>query len=122
MPDRTINWGDSETEASYRTQDDDPAGGGNFVVVEDLDGGLIPLQYNPTTGKVETAVPIDTGSNDITTTGAVSAGTLEADGSLSGPTASKGDIVTVESNPDTIPVFFDATTGEPLVPDLENPQ
>ena len=80
MPDRTINWGDSETEASYRTQDDDPAGGGNFVVVEDLDGGLIPLQYNPTSGKVETAVPIDTGSNDITTTGEVSAGTLEANG------------------------------------------
>ena len=47
---------------------------------------------------------------------------LEADSSLSGPTASEGDVVTVESNPDTIPVFFDSATGEPLVPDLENPQ
>ena len=91
MPDRTINWGDSETEASYRTQDDDPAGGGNFVVVEDLDGGLIPLQYNPTTGKVETAVPIDTGSNDITTTGEVSAGTLEATGTFTDPAGNEYD-------------------------------
>lgn len=48
--------------------------------------------------------------------------TLEASSSLSGPTASEGDVVTLADNPDTIPVFFDAQTGEPLVPDLENPQ
>ena len=111
MPDRTINWGDSETEASYRTQDDDPAGGGNFVVVEDLDGNLIPLQYNPTSGALETAVPIDTGSNDITTTGEVSAGTLEADKEFVPPVvATEADLpdptnvpvgaeITVESDP-----------------------
>ena len=80
MPDRTLNWGDPADAATrYRTRDDDPAGGGNFVVVEDLDGNLIPLQYNPTSGALETAVPIDTGSNNITTTGTVSTGTLEAD-------------------------------------------
>jgi len=44
---------------------------------------------------------------------------LEASGSLSGPTASEGDVVTLPDNPDTIPVFFDAQTGEPLYPDLE---
>ena len=81
MPDRTLNYGDPADAATrYRTRDDDPAGGGNFVVVEDLDGNLIPLQYNPTSGALETAVPIDTGDNDITTTGTVSTGTLEAGG------------------------------------------
>ena len=80
MPDRTLNYGDPADAATrYRTRDDDPAGGGNFVVVEDLDGNLIPLQYNPTSGALETAVPIDTGSNNITTTGTVSTETLEAD-------------------------------------------
>jgi len=46
-------------------------------------------------------------------------GSLEADGSLSGPTASEGDVVTVPDNPDVVPIYFDATTGEPLYPDLE---
>jgi len=41
---------------------------------------------------------------------------------LSGPTASEGDIVSVPDNPNVVPIFFDATTGDPLVPDLEDPQ
>lgn len=45
--------------------------------------------------------------------------TLEASGSLSGPTASEGDVVTLPDNPDVVPIFFDAQTGEPLYPDLE---
>lgn len=51
--------------------------------------------------------------------GGASVEALEATGSLSGPTASEGDTVTVPSNPDVVPIYFDATTGEPLVPDLE---
>jgi len=51
--------------------------------------------------------------------GEMSVTALEASGSLSGPTASEGDVVTLPDNPDTIPVFFDAQTGEPLYPDLE---
>jgi len=46
-------------------------------------------------------------------------GSLEADGSLSGPTASEGDVVTLPDNPDVVPIYFDAQTGEPLYPDLE---
>jgi len=99
--DRTLNWGDpADAGTRYRTRDDDPAGGGNFVVVEDLDGGLIPLQYNPTTGKVETAVPVDTGSNDITTTGAVSAATLEAGERSVGSVAA---VMTMTTNQTGIP-------------------
>jgi hypothetical protein len=45
--------------------------------------------------------------------------TLKAGGSLSGPTASEGDVVTVPDNPDVVPIYFDAQTGEPLYPDLE---
>jgi hypothetical protein len=44
---------------------------------------------------------------------------LEADKGLKGPTASEGDVVTLPSNPDVVPIFFDAQTGQPLVPDLE---
>ena len=93
MPDKTLYWGDpADAGTRYRTRDDDPAGGGNFVVVEDLDGNLIPLQYNPTSGALETAVPIDTGSNNITTTGTVSTGTLEADATLKGASRQDGDL------------------------------
>jgi hypothetical protein len=45
--------------------------------------------------------------------------TLEANTELNGPTASEGDVVTLPSNPDVVPIFFDAQTGQPLVPDLE---
>ena len=38
---------------------------------------------------------------------------------LSGPTASEGDVVTLPEDPHVVPIFFDAQTGQPLVPDLE---
>ena len=49
----------------------------------------------------------------------VSADALEADTELSGPTASEGDVVTLPEDPGVVPIFFDAQTGQPLVPDLE---
>ena len=48
----------------------------------------------------------------------IDAASVSAD-ELSGPTASEGDVVTLPEDPDTIPIFFDAETGDPLVPDLE---
>ena len=51
--------------------------------------------------------------------GGISVPTLEADTELSGATASEGDVVTLPEDPDTIPIFFDSETGDPLVPDLE---
>ena len=60
----------------------------------------------------------DISANEIDAA-SVSADALEADTELSGPTASEGDVVTLPENPDTIPIFFDAETGDPLVPDLE---
>lgn len=49
----------------------------------------------------------------------VSTSSLDATTRLSGPTATEGDTVTLPSNPDVVPIFFDAQTGQPLVPDLE---
>ena len=50
---------------------------------------------------------------------AIDAAEVSASTELSGATASEGDVVTLPENPDTIPIFFDAETGDPLVPDLE---
>lgn len=47
MPDRTINWGSSETEATYQSGDSDPTGGGNFVLARDTDAGRVLLEYQP---------------------------------------------------------------------------
>lgn len=79
MPDRTLNWGDpADAGTKYRTQDDDPAGGGNFVVAEDTDNNTVLLQYNPTASQWEYAGPVDMGSNDISNVGTISTNALEA--------------------------------------------
>jgi len=79
MPDRTINFGDpADAGTKYRTQDDDPAGGGNFVVAEDLDGNTVLLQWNPTAGQWEYGGPVDMGGNDLSNVGTISATALEA--------------------------------------------
>lgn len=44
---------------------------------------------------------------------------VAADTEMELPTASEGDTVTVPSNPDVVPVYVNANTGELLVPDLE---
>ena len=49
----------------------------------------------------------------------IDAASVSATTELSGATASEGDVVTLPEDPDTIPIFFDAETGDPLVPDLE---
>ena len=49
----------------------------------------------------------------------IDAASVSATTELSGATASEGDVVTLPEDPDTIPIFFDETTGQPLVPDLE---
>ena len=50
MSDRTINFGSDDTEATYQIQDDDPVGGGNFVV-NDLDAATAILQYDQANDK-----------------------------------------------------------------------
>ena len=63
MPDRTINFGESESEATYQIQDTDGAnGGGNFVIAKDTNAGRVLLEYNPTTDSIESVVDIDVAS------------------------------------------------------------
>jgi len=94
------------------------------VDVEATDPNQVSLETSqPATGMLVATVDADAETvtkQNLRPDGEFAA--LEASGSLSGPTASEGDVVTLPDNPDTIPVFFDAQTGEPLVPDLENPQ
>jgi len=82
MPDRTIVWGDpADAGTKYRTQDDDPAGGGNFVVAEDTDGNTVLLQWNPdagTAGQWEYSGPVDLGGNDLTSVGTATVDAPEA--------------------------------------------
>ena len=67
MSDRTINFGESETEATYQIQDTDgAAGGGNFVIAKDTNASTVLLQYNPTSGAFEYAADIDLSGSNLT--------------------------------------------------------
>ena len=153
MSDRTINWGDSEVEAVYQTGDDDPDGGGNFIVARDTDGGVTLLEYDPVAGEWVARGDVNLDGNDLSANvidaaevsaddyndgaidhdgtsnrthsgddlspNAIDAAAVSATAELSGATASEGDVVTLPEDPDVVPIFFDAQTGQPLVPDLE---
>lgn len=73
MPDRTINWGSSSTDAVYQTGDADAAGGGNFVVVEDTDAGTVLLEWDATNSKWINRGPVDMNGNDVTNVADLSA-------------------------------------------------
>jgi len=67
MSDRTINFGESETEATYQIQDTDgAAGGGNFVIAKDTNANTVLLQYNPSTDAFEYAADVDLSANAVT--------------------------------------------------------
>lgn len=50
MVDRTINFGSDANEATYQIQDDDPNGGGDFVI-NDTDASVALLQYDQSAGR-----------------------------------------------------------------------
>jgi len=60
---RRINWGADATDATYRTGDDDA--NNRFIVVEDLDAGLVISEYDEATGDLVRRAPIDMVGNDI---------------------------------------------------------
>jgi len=80
MPDRTINFGESEAEATYQIQDTDgAAGGGNFVVAKDTNANTVLLQYNPSMNAWEYAGDVDMGGSDITNANAIESTTVDSD-------------------------------------------
>jgi len=67
MVDRRLVFGDpADAGTRWAMEDaDNAAGGGNFVIARDLDGGGVLLQYNPTTGNFEPFAPVDLGGQNI---------------------------------------------------------
>jgi hypothetical protein len=64
MPDRTLNFGDGETEATYQIQDTDAAnGGGDFVLVGDLANSTDRLLWDPVAGEFVFADPVRINGN-----------------------------------------------------------
>lgn len=87
MPDKTINFGEPGSGARYRTRDDDPTGGGDYVVAETLDASGNPvdvlLRYDDTADEWVSGGPVNMSGNDVTNVGALDADSLSA-GDLTG--------------------------------------
>ena len=73
MSDRTINFGESETEATYQIQDTDSTGGGNFVVAKDTNANTVLLQYDPGTDTWEYAGDVDINGGNVSGVGTLTA-------------------------------------------------
>jgi len=74
MPDRTINFGESETEATYQIQDTDgAAGGGNFVVAKDTNANTVLLEYQPGSDTWEYAGDVDMNGGNVSGVGTLTA-------------------------------------------------
>ena len=73
MSDRTINFGESETEATYQIQDTDSTGGGNFVVAKDTNANTVLLQYDPDTDTWEYAGDVDINGGNVSGVGTLTA-------------------------------------------------
>ena len=73
MSDRTINFGESETEATYQIQDTDSTGGGNFVVAKDTNANTVLLQYDPGADTWEYAGDVDMNGGKVSGVGTLTA-------------------------------------------------
>ena len=73
MSDRTINFGESETEATYQIQDTDSTGGGNFVVAKDTNANTVLLQYDPDTDTWGYAGDVDMNGGNVSGVGTLTA-------------------------------------------------
>jgi hypothetical protein len=71
---RRLNWGADATDAQYRTGDD--TANNRFIIVEDLDGGTVLLEYDETAGEFVSRGPVNMSGNDITNAGAIDAQSL----------------------------------------------
>ena len=79
MSDRTINFGESETEATYQIQDTDSTGGGNFVVAKDTNANTVLLQYDPATDTWEYAGDVDMNGGNVSAVGSLTADSVNTE-------------------------------------------
>ena len=122
MSDRTINFGESETEATYQIQDTDSTGGGNFVVAKDTNANTVLLQYDPDTDTWEYAGDVDMNGGNVSGVGTLTAesvNTEELTTENSSTVAFMSQRQTI-SDLDTTQVEFDATTVNQIGFDTSN--
>jgi hypothetical protein len=74
---RRINFGADATDAQYRTEDD--TANGRFKLVEDLDGGVVLLEYDEAESEWVYRGPVNMSGNDVTNVGALDATSVSAD-------------------------------------------
>ena len=79
MSDRTINFGESESEATYQIQDTDSTGGGNFVVAKDTNANTVLLQYDPDTDTWEYAGDVDINGGNVSGVGTLTADSVNTE-------------------------------------------
>ena len=79
MSDRTINFGESETEATYQIQDTDSTGGGNFVVAKDTNANTVLLQYDPAADTWEYAGDVDMNGGNVSGVGSLTADSVNTE-------------------------------------------
>jgi len=79
MADRTINFGESETEATYQIQDTDSTGGGNFVLARDTNANTVLLQYDPATDTWEYAGDVDMNGGNVSGVGTLTADSVNTE-------------------------------------------
>ena len=122
MSDRTINFGESETEATYQIQDTDSTGGGNFVVAKDTNANTVLLQYDPATDTWQYAGDVDMNGGNVS-----GVGTLTAESVNTGELGTENSATVVSLSEDqTIPhdtetlVEFDDTKLNQIGFDTEN--
>ena len=111
MSDRTINFGESETEATYQIQDTDSTGGGNFVVAKDTNANTVLLQYDPTTDTWEYAGDVDMNGGNVSGVGTLTADSVNTEKARIGQVclfATLSSDQTVQDNTDTLVEFDDA--------------
>ena len=105
MSDRTINFGESETEATYQIQDTDSTGGGNFVVAKDTNANTVLLQYDPATDTWEYAGDVDMNGGNVSEVGTLTADSVNTEeASISGRP--------VEKITETFSYKFDGTQAD----------
>jgi len=121
MADRTINFGESETEATYQIQDTDTTGGGNFVLAKDTNANTVLLEYDPATDTWEYAGDVDMNGGNVS-----GVGTLTADSVNTGVLGIEGkdylnhiEDVSVESgntaNISNFDDITDSTSGREII-------
>ena len=129
MPDRSLNWGNpADSGTRWQTQDDDPNGGGNFVVLRDLDGDTVLFQYDPVDGEWQYFAPVSMGAltteslndADFTTAAAGTAPVSQGDGTLAMEnieTATEIDLLDLETAND-LPDL--STLSKPTIAYIDN--